>query len=102
MREPYHFDELRQLELDGDRKGLRNINHRSNQLVVPGDEIVVQPLRIGVSFWKRGKKGLCNRSLCDNHCNRITRDKHRFSCNDAGAMKNSALLIVLPQPLTIG
>ncbi|GBM34803.1 hypothetical protein AVEN_7850-1 [Araneus ventricosus] len=48
----YHFDELRQLELDGDREGLRNVDHRPNQLVVAGDEIIVQPLRIGIPFCK--------------------------------------------------
>ncbi|GFU38490.1 uncharacterized protein NPIL_269241 [Nephila pilipes] len=102
MGEPYHFDELRQLELDGDREGLRNINHRTNQLVVPGDEIVVQPLRIGISFCKRGKTGLGNRSQRGNHCNRTTCGKYAYIRIDRSTRKNSIVLIVRLRPVTIG
>jgi hypothetical protein len=47
----YHINELRELELEPDGDGLRHVDHRPHQLVVVGQEVVVEPLGILASMF---------------------------------------------------
>ena len=49
----YHVDELRQLELDPDRESVCGVDDRAHQLVVVGEEVVVEALGIGVASVER-------------------------------------------------
>ena len=45
----HHVDELRELELELDGDGVRDIHDGSDQLVVRGEQVVKQPLGVGVA-----------------------------------------------------
>lgn len=48
-RKPYHVDELGKFELDADPEDVRRVDHRPDQLVVVGQEIVVETLGVWVA-----------------------------------------------------
>lgn len=45
----HHVDELRQLELDADPEDIRGVDDRSHQLVVVGEQVVVETLGVRVA-----------------------------------------------------
>ena len=45
----HHVDELRELELEPDGHRLRDVDDGPHQLVVVGEEVVVEPLGVGVA-----------------------------------------------------
>lgn len=44
----YHIDELRQLKLDAYTQHVRGVHHRAHELVVVGQQVVVEPLRVRI------------------------------------------------------
>jgi len=60
----HHINELRQLQLDPDGQGIRGVDHRPDQLVVVGQEVIVQSLRVGVS---RVENGPCGQRTDEQH-----------------------------------
>jgi hypothetical protein len=47
--ETYHVDELGELKLDADAQHVRGVDHGAHELVVVGQQVVVEALRVGVA-----------------------------------------------------
>lgn len=49
----YQIDELGEFELDADREDVRIVHHGPDDLVVIGEEVVVEPLRVRIPSARR-------------------------------------------------
>jgi len=45
----YHVDELGELKLDADAQHVRGVDHGAHELVVVGQQVIVETLRVGVA-----------------------------------------------------
>jgi hypothetical protein len=56
LLQTYHINELREFELDPDCEWIRGVLHRSHQLVVVRQQVVVQPLRVRIAGVDDGRR----------------------------------------------